>query len=135
VVLFFSFHSLEEDFSAWKKELWPALCKHFALDVKISANDAHQARFTIKYHPQDSNEAAAAAKAKHLFKKPPKGQERYFLFPFLLSPLLNPPPPFCRVYEYKNPYFAKVLVNRELHSELSDRSCRHIELDIGNELS
>ena len=32
--------------------------------------------------------------------------------------------------DQKNPRWCKILVNRELHSDQSDRSCRHIEIDI-----
>jgi NADPH-ferrihemoprotein reductase len=35
-------------------------------------------------------------------------------------------PPF----DVKNPYMAPVVVNRNLHSDDSDRYCMHIELDI-----
>lgn len=35
----------------------------------------------------------------------------------------------CRPYDAKNPFLAKVLVNRELHKG-GDRSCMHIEFDI-----
>lgn len=31
------------------------------------------------------------------------------------------------VYDIKNPYMATVSVNRELHTDASDRSCRYVE--------
>jgi hypothetical protein len=33
-------------------------------------------------------------------------------------------------YDAKNPYLAKIIVNRELHSPQSNRSCRHIEIHV-----
>lgn len=35
-----------------------------------------------------------------------------------------------RPFDQKNPFLATILVNRELHSEKSERSCRHVEFDI-----
>jgi sulfite reductase alpha subunit-like flavoprotein len=37
-----------------------------------------------------------------------------------------------RAYDLKNPYLGKIVVNKELHSEGSDRSCRHLEIEVGN---
>lgn len=31
----------------------------------------------------------------------------------------------------KNPYLGKIVVNRELHFPKSERSCKHIEIEIG----
>jgi len=108
--------SLEDDFSAWKKELWPELVKHFDLKVEIGASDAGtERRFRVKTYPDDSQEARMAKNNfhKHLSKKD-----------------IN-----TRDYDIKNPYLAKIVENRELHSPDSDRSCRHIEIDIGNALT
>jgi sulfite reductase alpha subunit-like flavoprotein len=33
-------------------------------------------------------------------------------------------------YDSKNPYLAKIVVNRELHTPESNRSCRHIEIQV-----
>lgn len=35
-----------------------------------------------------------------------------------------------RPFDQKNPYLAEIVVNRELHGSLSDRSCKHIEFNI-----
>lgn len=37
-------------------------------------------------------------------------------------------------YDLKNPYCGYIIVNKELHSSNSDRSCRHIEIKIENNL-
>jgi len=37
-------------------------------------------------------------------------------------------------YDIKNPYVGKLVINRELHTPKSDRSCRHIEIEIGSAL-
>jgi len=39
-----------------------------------------------------------------------------------------------RTYDTKNPYLATIAINRELHTPKSDRSCRHIEIEVGDEL-
>jgi len=35
-------------------------------------------------------------------------------------------------FDVKNPYLSKIVVNRNLHSDDSDRYCMHIELDIAD---
>lgn len=34
------------------------------------------------------------------------------------------------VCDNKNPYLGKIVVNRELHKGSSDRSCRHVEVEV-----
>jgi len=37
-------------------------------------------------------------------------------------------------YDVKNPYLAKIVVNRELHQQGSDRSCRHVEVEVPDDI-
>lgn len=66
-----SFLSLEDDFSAWRKELWPALCEHFGLPLPSDVNSDLERRFRITFFNKDSNEAKLADKNSklHLVKK------------------------------------------------------------------
>jgi len=95
--------SLEDDFAAWKKELWPELCKTFGIEG-INEDDSMEARFKIVWH----QEGAIKSFPKFLPKKAGGGL----------------------TYDAKNPYISKIKVNKELHTEHSDRSCRHIEFEI-----
>jgi NADPH-ferrihemoprotein reductase len=107
--------SLEDDFAAWKKELWPALVQHFNIQVDLNQKQDETARrFKVK-HYEDTAIVAKNAKMnihKHLCKKDVRTVD----------------------YDMKNPYIAKVIENRELHSSGSDRSCRHVEIDIDKAL-
>jgi len=109
--------SLEEDFAAWKKELWPALCKHYGIEAAVGESGGDERRFKIQFYPPESPQAKTAAEISkhHLCKKQSVSDSNS--------------------YDIKNPYLAKVIVNRELHTHLSDRSCRHIEIDIGRAIS
>lgn len=37
-----------------------------------------------------------------------------------------------RPFDQKNPYIATLSVNRELHTHISGRSCRHLEFNVDN---
>jgi len=103
--------SLEDDFAAWKKELWPALCTHFGLEAPVeAANVLDERRWKIEYYSADSSQVANAKQTtpRHLACKKGTGTGT----------------------DLNNPYLAKILVNRELHSAQSDRSCRHIEIEL-----
>ncbi|PRP75553.1 hypothetical protein PROFUN_09039 [Planoprotostelium fungivorum] len=108
--------SLEDDFAAWKKDLWAPICS--ALGVKVDTSSLGQnvsRRFTIEMHEADSKDSYIAERKrdKHIVKKPNSD----------------------RTYDVKNPYMGRIRENRELHTEKSDRSCRHIEIEISKELA
>jgi len=109
--------SLEDDFASWKKGLWPVLVSHFSIEgVDLTSEmSVSERRFRIQFYEKDTKEYHIAMKtqARHLSKK--LGSDS--------------------AYDIKNPYIGSILVNKELHSPNSDRSCRHIEIDIGNEIS
>ena len=93
--------SLEDDFVAWTKQMWPTVCPLFGTTFSDAGADSGliAARFTLA--PAD----AAAAKSPLSFTAAGKP-------------------------DAKTPYLARVLVNQELHRDTSDRSCRHMEFDI-----
>jgi len=95
--------SLEDDFAAWKRELWPELCKKFGIEG-INEDDSQEARFKLVWH----QEGAIKSFPKFLPKKAGGGL----------------------TYDAKNPYISKIATNKELHTEKSDRSCRHVEFEI-----
>lgn len=106
--------ALEEDFNKWKKRMWPVLCQHMGLDssdVGKMEDEKFVPRFKIAHCPPS---AAGKFSIRGGIKKAHTDG----------SP----------VFDIKNPFFATIAVNRELHQNDSERSCRHIEIDIGNNL-
>lgn len=51
--------NLEDDFTAWKKELWPALCKEFGLEIKSQSLQSMR-RWRIQYYDPDTPQAKQA---------------------------------------------------------------------------
>jgi NADPH-ferrihemoprotein reductase len=106
--------SLEEDFNKWKKNLWPALCRHMGLDTTADSklvDEKFIPRFKVATCPSSAAgkfSTRGGVKKAHTDGSP--------------------------IYDMKNPYLATVTVNRELHKSSSDRSCRHLELEIGTNL-
>lgn len=98
--------SLEEDFLNWKKDLWEPLCEPYGLDAgAVSTGGAVEPRCKLVY--VESCEAKP-----HALGTTERGG----------------------TYDLKNPYIAEVIVNKELHSEKSERSCRHLEILVGDNL-
>mmetsp|Transcript_45667 Transcript_45667/g.114911 ORF Transcript_45667/g.114911 Transcript_45667/m.114911 type:complete len:662 (-) Transcript_45667:433-2418(-) len=104
--------TLEDDFMEWKARLWPSLTKQFLGKTDTTEMVAqHIQRIKVKVHkPQEEVEvvrrfrtySGTATAARHV-------QEHE--------------------YDMKNPLITTVNVNRELHTLLSDRSCRHVEIN------
>jgi len=108
--------SLEDDFAAWKRDMWPGVCEYFGMPIPEVDSNPGERRFRVDTFPRDSPEAEQAEKfAKiHIAKKNAQKEGG--------------------AHDIKNPYLAKLVVNRELHKVGSDRSCRHIEFEIGDAL-
>ncbi|CAD6188617.1 unnamed protein product [Caenorhabditis auriculariae] len=97
--------NLEEDFMRWREAFLPKLAEEFSWELNTEAETMRQYRL----EPVEPGKA--------LFK----GEFGR------LGAFERPRPP----YDVKNPYLAKVTVNRELHTVgKSDRSCRHIEFSV-----
>ncbi|XP_027052043.1 NADPH--cytochrome P450 reductase-like [Pocillopora damicornis] len=102
--------NLEEDFVRWREAFWPAVLSKYNIDVReikrrLSSCIDRQFRLEIlKDFPEDKIYTGEMNKLKsYITQRPP--------------------------FDAKNPFMAKVLVNRELH-KAGERSCMHIELDI-----
>ncbi len=98
--------NLEDDFAMWKKRMWPVLCAKYGLSANVQV-DVFEPRFTLQQlNPDQLKQKSMLAQAK-------KKQNEFDL---------------------KNPFDAVVVENRELHSNQSDRSCRHVSIEIGRAL-
>eukprot|EP00005_Dracoamoeba_jomungandri_P004434 CAMPEP_0174251296 /NCGR_PEP_ID=MMETSP0439-20130205/1154_1 /TAXON_ID=0 /ORGANISM="Stereomyxa ramosa, Strain Chinc5" /LENGTH=593 /DNA_ID=CAMNT_0015331569 /DNA_START=273 /DNA_END=2051 /DNA_ORIENTATION=- len=95
--------SLEEDFLNWKQNLWQPFCKLANL-VSESSSEAptfSAPRTKLVYVDIVEERVHALGTEKN-----------------------------GRTYGQKNPYIATVVENRELHTPKSDRSCRHLEIQL-----
>lgn len=97
---------IEADFADWREELWTAL--EHSLDVSLAEGGVGTAA-SAAYDVASAPEAAAAAVAEAAV---PGGRGR---------------PPYTEA----NPFVSTVLSRRELHADGSDRSCMHVEFDLG----
>jgi NADPH-ferrihemoprotein reductase len=98
--------NMEEDFNAWKEEMWPVVCA--TLGVECAKTDGSTERnFKLVKHEGLSPEQVFRGEFK------------------TLGSYAKPRGP----YDVKNPFLAKVVANRELHTG-GDRSCVHVELNI-----
>ncbi len=105
--------NIEEDFVSWREKFWPTVCDFF--DVKLSKRKIQRSLSVM---------TERVFKVKTFTDLPP--EKVYSGEIAKLGSYKNQKPP----YDAKNPYLARVMVNRELHKDGSDRSCMHIELDI-----
>ena len=58
--------NLEEDFSAWKDDMWPALCAHFGLSF-TEDNSASERRYRLVTPPADAQAFAGEFKTPGSF--------------------------------------------------------------------
>ncbi|KAL2652456.1 hypothetical protein R1flu_020584 [Riccia fluitans] len=107
-------HVQEDDFNAWKEGLWSHLDK--LLDSKIdvpptpgSAYSIAIPEYKVEIHEQGTE------MVQRDFSKSFKSFKRNRV-----------------IYDAHNPCKCFVAARRELHTELSDRSCTHVEFDISN---
>jgi NADPH-ferrihemoprotein reductase len=94
--------------------MWPVLCKKLGLDSTTDTNPEDE-KFVPRF------------KIVHC---PPSASGKFSIRGGLKKVHRDGSP----VYDIKNPYLATVTTNRELHTGDSDRSCRHIEFQIGDNL-
>lgn len=100
--------NLEDDFITWKEEFWRSVSAAFGIEA--SGDDFNMRQYEEKIlGPEDYNP-----------------EKLYTGEPARLRSLITQRPPF----DVKNPYMSVIKVNRNLHSDKSDRYCMHIELDI-----
>nr|CAD7429097.1 unnamed protein product [Timema monikensis] len=97
--------NIEEDFITWKDRFWPAVCEFFG--IESTGEDVSVRQYKLTEHEEVNHDRVYTGEVARLHS------------------LKNQRPPF----DAKNPFLAKIKVNRELHKS-GDRSCMHIEFDI-----
>ncbi|XP_050305101.1 NADPH--cytochrome P450 reductase isoform X1 [Anthonomus grandis grandis] len=96
--------NIEDDFITWKDKFWPAVCEFFG--IESTGEDISMRQYRLEEYDDAPDRVFSGEMAR-------------------LHSLKNQRPP----YDAKNPYLAKILVNRELFKG-GDRNCMHIEFDI-----
>ncbi|XP_065174334.1 NADPH--cytochrome P450 reductase isoform X2 [Atheta coriaria] len=97
--------NIEDDFITWKDKFWPAVCEHYG--IESTGEDVSVRQYRLQEFKDEVPERLFTGEMARLHS------------------IQNQRPP----YDAKNPFLAKIKVNRELHKG-GDRSCMHIELDI-----
>lgn len=105
----------EEDFLKWKRDLLVSL-KDVIPDFKID------------------EEASFRRKEKMIVHQPTEAKVKNVDINNISRWRFDGRENTRRPIDQKNPFMGKVIVNRELHTPLSDRSCRHIEISSNNGL-
>nr|CAD7605453.1 unnamed protein product [Timema genevievae] len=105
IKLFSHYLSIEEDFITWKDRFWPAVCDFFG--IESTGEDVSVRQYKLTEHEEVNHDRVYTGEVARLHS------------------LKNQRPPF----DAKNPFLAKIKVNRELHKS-GERSCMHIEFDI-----
>ncbi|KAF7284794.1 cytochrome P450 reductase isoform X2 [Rhynchophorus ferrugineus] len=96
--------NIEDDFITWKDKFWPVVCEYFG--IESTGEDISIRQYRLEEYEDAPDRVYSGEMAR-------------------LHSLKNQRPP----YDAKNPYLAKILVNRELFKG-GDRNCMHIEFDI-----
>eukprot|EP01113_Clastostelium_recurvatum_P020153 TRINITY_DN2394_c0_g1_i2.p1 TRINITY_DN2394_c0_g1~~TRINITY_DN2394_c0_g1_i2.p1 ORF type:complete len:672 (-),score=203.79 TRINITY_DN2394_c0_g1_i2:142-2157(-) len=117
--------SLEEDFVHWKKRMWVSLCQQFGLE----APDTSEEKFVPRLKMLRPDPVPL----------PTVTLDDGSTMPVRVFTMNNKPKMkadgVTPVYDIKNPFMAKIIAKGELHQPESDRSCMHIEFDIGSNLT
>jgi NADPH-ferrihemoprotein reductase len=110
--------SLEDDFAAWRANLLPPFAALAGIDSEAAAAEqSTHASFALREYAPTSSEAKRAT-ANAATDTGGVGTSSTTATKF----------------DVKTPLAARIVVNRELHGEHSDRSCRHIEIETGGRL-
>ncbi|KAF2073437.1 hypothetical protein CYY_005254 [Polysphondylium violaceum] len=110
--------TLEEDFNHWKKKMWPVVCEYLGYELKATEEEKFVPRFRMINVDKDGRDI-----------------EESHVRIVSSNPVTKKSSDKKIIYDIKNPYLATVVENRELHGLESDRSCKHIEFDVGNNIS
>lgn len=97
--------NLEEDFMRWREQFLPAIAQRFGWELSSNGKLDRQYRLEIIAEPTTTIFTGEFGR---------------------VGAFNNQRPPF----DQKNPYISQIVVNNELHSEASDRSCRHVEFNV-----
>lgn len=100
--------NIEEDFVRWKENFWLAVCEEFNLESLGDDFSMRQYESTILNEGDFISEKVFSGEVARI------------------RSYQNQRPPF----DVKNPFLAPIKVNRNLHSEDSDRYCMHLEIGL-----
>lgn len=103
--------NIEEDFLKWKKQFW--INARAALNLGEKKAMKIERKTTLKFYEETELEASDSDVSRISRWKP------------LASDAKLP-----AHFDIRHTYLANILINRELHTEKSDRSCRHIEIQL-----
>ncbi|XGW18244.1 hypothetical protein V3C99_002680 [Haemonchus contortus] len=98
--------NLEEDFMRWREAFLPTVAQRFGWELNTDAETLRQYRLELVDHNANVTLFKGEYGRLGAFER------------------LRPP------FDQKNPFPATIAVNRELHTEKSERSCRHIEFAV-----
>jgi len=100
--------NIEEDFVRWKEAFWTSVCEEFTLESLGDDFSMRQYEATVlnegDYKPERVYSGEVARIRSYQTQRPP--------------------------FDVKNPFLAPIKVNRNLHSDQSDRYCLHLELGL-----
>jgi len=100
--------NIEEDFVRWKEAFWTSVCEEFGLESLGDDFSMRQYEATVlnegDYKPERVYSGEVARIRSYITQRPP--------------------------FDVKNPFLAPIKVNRNLHSEESDRYCMHVEIGL-----
>ena len=100
--------NIEEDFVKWKEAFWTSVCEEFGLESLGDDFSMRQYEATIlqdgDYKPERVFTGEVARLRSYQTQRPP--------------------------FDVKNPFLAPIKVNRNLHSDDSDRYCMHVEIGL-----
>lgn len=95
--------NIEEDFNNWKEKFWINICRTFNVSRRETHGTVRQFQLKKEFNRERIFTGEIVRYNSHKNQRPP--------------------------YDAKNPFYAKVAINKELHKG-GNRSCMHIELDI-----
>jgi len=100
--------NIEEDFVRWKEAFWTSVCEEFSLESLGDDFSMRQYEATVlnegDYKPERVYSGEVARIRSYITQRPP--------------------------FDVKNPFLAPIKVNRNLHSDESDRYCMHVEIGL-----
>lgn len=100
--------NIEEDFLKWKKQFWLKAQSSMNLGEKKAVKVERKTELTVYEDTRDFGDVTH------------------------ISRWIAPAPGTAlpKTFDIRHTYLANILVNRELHTAQSDRSCRHIEIEL-----
>ena len=118
--------NIEEDFNNWKEKFWINICRTFNVRYIILIKFERFVFISNQTIKNLLSRRETHGTVRQFQLKKEFNRERIFTGEIVrYNSHKNQRPP----YDAKNPFYAKVAINKELHKG-GNRSCMHIELDI-----